>query len=165
MAEPQPVEMSGQTIEQVQGDIVRLQQCGVQRLDAGQAQLVQSIAGRVEAEWVETQQTAAQIIEADTVRLRGSLALGVRAETIAAEQVGALAIRAEQATLADSNAGILIGENVQAGNVRTFLFVGRQVDGQVNTTFDSRSAALLGLAVGAALGVLSLIGGLLGRRR
>jgi len=39
------------------------------------------------------------------------------------------------------------------------------VDGPVNTALDGRSAALLGLALGAVLGSLSLIGGLLRRPR
>ncbi len=165
MAESETVEMSGRTVGSVQGDIVRLQQCAVQQLDAEQAQLVQSAAGRIEADWVEVQQGAVQIIEGDTIRVRGSLALGVRAETIAAEQIGVLAVRADEMTLSDSLAGVLIGQNVQAGNLNTFVFVGQHVEGQVNTVFDSRGAALLGLAVGAVLGVLSLIGGLLGRSR
>lgn len=165
MAESEPVELSGRTIENVSGGIVRLQQSMVSQLDAEQAQLVQSGAGRVEADWVELQQSGAQVIEGGTIRMRNGGALAIRAETIAAEQIGALAIRAGEITLSDSTAGVVIGDNVQAGNLNTFILVARQIDGQVNTVFDSRGAALLGLAVGATLGILSLIGGLLGRSR
>lgn len=165
MAESETVEMSGQTIEQVHGTIVRLQQSMVNQLHAEQAQLVQSAARRVEADWVEVQQGAVQLIEAGTVRTRGGLAMAVRGDMIAAEQLGTLVLRAEELTLADSCAGLLIGQNVQAGNVNTFIFVGKHVEGQVNTVLDSRGAALLGLALGAVLGTLSLIGGWVGRSR
>jgi len=51
-----------------------------------------------------------------------------------------------------ASAGVAFGQNVQAANVRTLVFVGRHVEGQVTTTLDSRGAALFGLGRTLMLG-------------
>jgi hypothetical protein len=166
MAEAHAIERSGEHVEAVQGEIVRLQQSQVERVDGEQVQLVQSIVGRSEAGWTEVDRSIAQLIDGDTVHANRSVALALRCASAAAEQSALGAINVNDVTLADCNVGILIGrDRVRAANVNTLVFVGHDIDGQVHTVFDTRGAALLGLAIGAVLGVLSLLGGLMGRRR
>ena len=166
MAEAHAIERSGEQVELVQGDIVRLQQSQVERVNGEQVQLVQSIIGHSASGWTEIDRSIAQLIDGEIVHANRSFALALRSASAAAEQSAVGAINVNDVTLADCNVGILIGrDRVRAANVNTLVFVGRDIDGQVNTVFDTQGAALLGLAIGAVLGVLSLLGGLMGHRR
>lgn len=166
MAEAHAIERSGEQVEVLQGEIIRLQQSQVEHVDGEQVQLVQSIVGHSEAGWTEVDRSLAQLIDGDTIHANRSVALAMRSASAAAESSVLGAINVNDVTLADCNVGILISrDRVRAANVNTLVFMSRETDGQVNTVFDTQGAALLGLAIGAVLGILSLLGGLMGRRR
>ena len=73
-------------------------------------------------------------------------------------------LRATDATLADSNVFALIGDRVQAANVNTLWLIASDVEGEVKTVFEPRSAVLMGAAFGAVFGLFSLISAVLRRR-
>jgi hypothetical protein len=128
--------------------------------DAVQPSTIKSI----DADSVEMHSSAAQRVEADTVRMVQSQAFSVRTETLAVEQSNVGVLRATEATLADSSVFALIGDRVQAANVNTVWLIASDVEGEVKTVFEPRSAVLMGAAFGAVFGLLSLVSAGLRRR-
>jgi len=104
------------------------------------------MAGEVQAHIVRMVQSGAETITGSEVTLQQSAAQAIRG-------------------LNNSQALAVIGQHVDVTRGRTVLLLGREVQGQVDTVLDHRSALLLGLGIGVGLGLLSLIKALLFRRR
>jgi hypothetical protein len=123
-----------------------------------------SAAKSIDAETVAMHSSAAQRVVADTIRMVQSQAFSAHVETLAVEQSNLGLVRATDATLADSTVFALVSDRVQAANVSTVWLIARQVEGEVKTVFDARSAAVFGAALGGVLGLFSLMSGMLRRR-
>jgi hypothetical protein len=61
--------------------------------------------------------------------------------------------------------GVMVARDIQAGSIRTGILLAGRVDGQIETVLDTPRTVLLGLAVGAAMGMVVLLGNILSRRR
>jgi hypothetical protein len=61
--------------------------------------------------------------------------------------------------------GILVGGKVSGEQIRTVFLVARQVEGQVETSLDTRQVALASVLTGVACGAVLLLGQFLFRRK
>lgn len=148
----------------VNAESVNLEHGSAYVIKADRAQLNQSAASTVYAQTVDLRESAAGWAESDFVRADLSAIGLARAETLAADQSLVLAARANTASLSNSQAGVLIGEQVEAHNARTLFLFARETNGPVQTMFDARGALLAGIAAGVAIAISLLIGGF-GRRK
>jgi hypothetical protein len=133
-------------------------------IKADRVVLHSSAAKSIDAETVAMHSSAAQRVAADTIRMVQSQAFSAHTETLAVEQSNLGLLRAADATLADSNVFALVSDRVQAANVSTVWLIARQVEGEVKTVFNARSAMLFGAALGGVLGLFALVSGMLRRR-
>jgi hypothetical protein len=148
----------------IEADRVELRSAAAKSIDADRVTMHFSAAQTIDAESIEMYSSAAQRVEADTIRMVQSRAVSAHAETLVAEQSNLGVLRATEATLADSQVFALVGDRVQAANVSTLWLIARQVEGEVKTVFDLRSAAVFGAALGGVLGLVALMSGMLRRR-
>jgi hypothetical protein len=88
-----------------------------------------------------------------------------RATTVAVQQGGALVVAAENAPISEGGALVVAAQQADLNQARVGVLLAREVHGDVTTVLDTRQAAVFGLAAGAAIGVLLMLGQLLGGRR
>jgi len=69
------------------------------------------------------------------------------------------------AELNESSAGLLVSRQVRSTTIRTGVLLASQVEGQVEAVLDTPRALLAGLAAGVGVGLVTLLGSLLRRRR
>ena len=148
----------------IETDRVELQSSAAKSIDADTVAMHSSVAQTIDAEAIEMHSSAAQRVDADTIRMVQSRAFSAHTETLAVEQSNLALLRATDATLADSAVFALVSDRVQAANVSTVWLIARQVEGEVKTVFDPRSAVLFGAALGGVLGLFTLVSGMLRRR-
>ncbi|MFN8595706.1 MAG: hypothetical protein U0559_05940 [Anaerolineae bacterium] len=149
-ADASTVEVNSSAAKTIQADKVEMRSSGAQSIDA---------------DVVEMRASNAQTIRADTVRIQQGNAAQMQAQTLAAEQSNLGLVRTTEATLADSNVFALVGDHVQAANVRSVWLVARQIEGDAKALFDPRSALALGLGLGSAIGLWSIFASLMRRSR
>ena len=89
----------------------------------------------------------------------------VQAQDVRAEQSAINALYCDTAELVDSQAGLLVSRQVKGTTIRTGVLLASQVEGQVEAVLDTPRALLAGLAAGLGVGLVSLLGSLLRRRR
>lgn len=133
-------------------------------IKAERAQLNGSAASTVYAHTLDLRESAVGWAESELVRADLSAIGLARAETVVADQSLVLAARANTASLTNSQAGVLIGDHVEAHNARTLFLFARETNGAVQTLFDARGALLAGIAAGVAIALTLIIGGF-GRRK
>jgi hypothetical protein len=145
-------------------DRVNLQSSAAKSIDAETVMMHSSAAQTVDAETIEMHSSAAQRMVADTIRMVQSQTFGVHTETLVVEQSNLGLLRAANATLADSTVFALVSDRVQAAHVSAMWLIARQVEGEVKTLFDLRSAAVFGAVLGGVLSLFALVAGMLRRR-
>ena len=57
--------------------------------------------------------------------------------------------------------GITVAQQVSAGNIRAGLVIGREINGDIQTLIDARTALLSGIVGGIVAGLILLAGKLL----
>ncbi len=133
-----------------------------------------------EAEVVDITQGGAEVVKAEVVHLRQGGAYTVHAthmtveqggvawatcDTLTVEQGGVGAAQTNVFRVKDGGVGVVVAQHAELTNARTLLLLSGDVHGNVETVLDTRGAALAGIAAGAAIGLMLIIGGLLGRRK
>jgi len=149
----------------IEAEIVRVNQSGVLQVNAGKVEIQQGGANRVYAEQVTVNQGAAGIIQATSVTVeQGGLGF-VRAGEVNIDESTVQTMVADTITANGGTAGLLVAREVHANPLRAFVVLAQKIDGQIDTTLDTRGAILAGLIAGIAAGLVSLVGRLLTQRK
>jgi hypothetical protein len=159
----QTVYVRDQSATRVHGHLVRMSQSLAQHVEGQVVRLHQAVAQVVHAE-AHVRLGLLQVADADEISLQQSGALAVRAQSLEAHTSPLGLVAANQARLANCQVGVVVGTHVETHDVRSVIVIGSTLDGQVKALLDQRSALLLGLGVGTALGLLSLLTKFVGRR-
>jgi hypothetical protein len=149
----------------VKPSMAEVESSAAKTIQADKVEIRSSAVQTIDADVVEMRASNAQTIQADTVRIQHGNAAQMQAQTLAVEQSNLGLVRTSEATLADSNVFALVGDHVQAANVRSVWLVARQIEGDAKALLDPRSALALGLGLGSALGLWSLLTSLMRRAR
>jgi hypothetical protein len=158
---PQVVNLSQASVGSVNAELVRASNSHIRHLQAEEADLSHSavVSGRVGN--LKARQTFVGAVQAQQAELTQAMVGGVRAENITLTGrvgfVSATNVRAGEVF----SAGAVASAKVEAPQVRTGVLIARQVNGNVETWLDARSAALFGAAAGATVGLILLAGKLL----
>ncbi|MBI2846174.1 MAG: hypothetical protein HYX86_06480 [Chloroflexi bacterium] len=150
------------------GDIsaqeVRMYQSGAQSIHAQEVHIEQAGARRIEAQEVTIHQGGAQAVHADTVSISQGGAVMVNSGSLDLEQSGVLLATSQDLQMTNSSAGAVVGQNIRADQIRSVLVLAGSTQGEVRTVFDQKSALALGTALGASLGLISILRSLFTRR-
>ena len=156
----QVTDISQADVQSVQAELVRMHQAGADIINADEVELQQSAVANVKANHVSAHQSAMAKVEAGEL-LSQSSALGfVQAEKASVSGYTG-AVVAGSADIHHGMAGFVVGREVHVQDARTILLLGQNVNGDVTTLMDSRSALMAGLVGGLFAGLMLLLGRML----
>jgi len=144
------------TIRQGAAKLVRAQdvsvrQGGVLKLDADNATIVQGAAGLVRSN--------------ETHLGPGATSVAVISDAVSLDQAGAQFILARDSVEMDqSAAAILVGQRVTVKDSTAVLMFANTVEGDISVAMDRQAAITFGAALGAALGIVLAMFGVLKRK-
>ena len=157
----QVTELSEEQFRDVHAQAIDMHEAAAQTISASDVNMEQSAAGAVKATNVNAHQAALGAIEATQVLSEQSMIGAVQAEKASISGFTG-AVAAGTAELHYSVAGVVVGNEVHvADQTRTVLLVSKNVQGNVTTLMDTRSALIAGLLGGLFSGIMLLLGRML----
>ena len=162
---PQVVNLSQVTVDSVQAGLVRASQASIRQLNADEVELQMSAACGIQTRDFHARDSALGGVAAEHATVQDSIAGGIRAEALSFNGVAGLAV-ANSIDAHEIHAIAVMSRKLHADNIRTSILISREIQGNVTTMVDGRTAMLAGLAGGAATGLVLLAGKLLfGRKK
>ena len=153
----QVANISQADVQSVQAELVRMHQASAENINADEVELQQSAAGNVNANHVSTHQSAMARVEAGEVLSQSSATAFIQAEKASLSGYTG-AVLAGSADIHHGMAGFVAGRDVHVQDARTILLLGQNINGDVTTLMDSRSALIAGLVGGLFAGLMLLLG-------
>ncbi len=151
-------------VQNVQAQSVQMQQAAAQTISASDVEMHQSAAASLKATNVSAHQSALAAVEATEVLSQESFTGMVQADKASLSGYTG-AVVAQTAEFHYSVAGVVVGNEVHISDQsRTLLLIGRNVQGNVTTLMDTRSALIAGLLGGLFGGIMLLLGRALFKR-
>jgi hypothetical protein len=153
----QVTNISQADVQSVQAELVRMHQASAENINADEVELQQSAAGNVKANHVSAHQSALARVEAGEVLSQSSANGFVQAEKASLSGYTG-AVLAGSAEVHHGMAGFVAGRDVHVQDARTVLLLGQNINGDVTTLMDSRTALIAGLVGGLFAGLMLLLG-------
>jgi hypothetical protein len=153
----QVTNISQADVQSVQAELVRMHQASAENINADEVELQQSAAGNVNANNVSALQSALARCEAGEVLSQSSANGFVQAEKASLSGYTG-AVLAGSAEVHHGMAGFVAGRDVHVQDARTVLLLGQNINGDVTTLMDSRTALIAGLVGGLFAGLMLLLG-------
>jgi hypothetical protein len=153
----QVTNISQAEVQSVHAELVRMHQSAAETINADEVELQQSAAGNMKANHVSAHQSAMARVEAGEVLAQNSAMGFVQAEKASVSGYTVAAI-VGSADVHHGITGLVVGRDIHIQDSRTILLLGQNVNGDVTTLMDSRSALIAGLIGGLFAGLILLLG-------
>ena len=114
----------------------------------------------MQAQQVKVQQSFVGYSDVESLEIVQGGAMVISAAEATVTQGGATVLLANNVMIQEGGAGIVMARQVK-GPARTGVLLAGEVEGPIETILDTRGALLFGIAAGAAIGAVILIGKLL----
>ncbi len=162
--ESQGTEISEEQVRDVHAGSVHMNQAAAETISASDVQMEMSAAAAVKATNVSAHQSALAAVEATQVLSEQSFTGAVQADKASVSgYTGAFV--AGTAEVHYGLTGVVIGNDVHVSDQsRTVLLISKNVQGNVTTLMDTRSALIAGLLGGLFGGIMLLLGRMLFKR-
>jgi hypothetical protein len=161
--ESQVTNISQEDVRDIHAAMVRMHQADAETITADEVEMQQSAAGSVKATRVSTHQSALAAVESTEVLAEHTMLGYVQAEKASISGYTG-AVVAGSADVRNAMAGVIVGTDIHVDESRTVLLIGRNINGNVTTLVDTRSALIAGLVGGLFAGIMLLLGRTLFRR-
>ncbi|MEW6214644.1 MAG: hypothetical protein AB1478_05485 [Nitrospirota bacterium] len=143
--------------ELIEGEFVNIKQSTVRAVEGGHIELQQVGALSIDGERVEVTQGASAILKGNDISLNQSISAVTAADNVSINfSFSPISISREQTTVNRSAVGFMAGRDVKSEDTSALLVLAKNIDGNVTTLLDWRSALALGAAFGGLWGFLSL---------
>lgn len=153
----QVTNISQADVQSIQAELVRMHQASAENINADEVELQQSAAGNVKANHVSAHQSAMARVEAGEVLSQSSATGFIQAEKASVSGYTG-AVLAGSADVHHGMAGFVAGRDIHVQEARSILLLGQNINGDVTTLMDSRSALIAGLVGGLFAGLMLLLG-------
>ena len=151
-------EISDRELEIVEGEFVKISQSSVRSAEGGHIEMEQVCALSVDGEKIEVAQGAAALITGEDITMNQSFGMIVAGNnTKLSYSCVPMSLTKENASVRKSAAGIIVAGKVKAENSAAVLVLAKNIDGNINTLFDWKSAAAFGAVIGGVWGMLTLL--------
>ncbi len=160
---PQVVNLRETSVEKVNAELARVHQSGVKEIVAQEVGVHQAGVGRLTASTVSAHEIGAGSIQAEDATFENSGVVAARAGTLQLKGEGGILL-ANEAAVSDSMVSVLAARSVRAERVRSVVLLAGNVDGDVETSLDTRGAAIVGLIGGLVFGLFYMAAQFLFRR-
>ena len=155
--ESQDTNISQEDVQNIHAHTVSMHQASAETITADDVEMQQSAAANLTAARVSTHQSVLANVSADEVLSEQSFTGMVQAEKASiGGYTGAVVARAAEVRYA--MAAVVVGKDVHVEESRTVLLIGQNVQGNVTTLMDTRSALIAGLVAGLFSGIMLLLG-------
>ena len=161
---PQVTNLSHADVQSVHAELVRMHQADAETVTADEVELVQSAAGNIKANHVNARQSGLAMVNAGEVLVQGGATGFIQAEKASVSGYTG-AVVAGSAEVHHSMVGYVAGKDVHVEDSRTVLLLARNINGNVTTLLDTRSALIAGLVGGLFAGIMLLLGRMLFGRK
>ena len=162
--ESQATHISQAEVEDVHANLVQMYQADAQTINASQVKMEQSAAANIRADRVSTQMSALANVDAGEVLLEQSAVGYLKAEKASVSGYNGV-VAAGTADVRNSLAGFVVANDLHLTESRTILLMSQNIQGNVTTLMDTRSALIAGLLGGLFGGMMLLLGRMLFGRR
>ncbi|HSJ87674.1 MAG TPA: hypothetical protein VK909_10730 [Anaerolineales bacterium] len=156
--------ISQRNVQNVQAEAVRIHQASAGSIAAEDVTMHQSAAAAVKATRVSTHQSALAAVESVEVLADQTFVGMLQAEGVSLSGYAGV-VTAGNADIRNAMAAVVVGTDLRVSDSRTVLLIGRNVQGNVTTLMDTRSALISGLVAGLFSGIMLLLGRALFRRK
>jgi hypothetical protein len=161
----EPLNLSQAAASIVKAETVRINQAGAQQVIATEVEVMQGAVNRIQADTVKISDSVAALINSGSIDLKDCAIGAIRTQQLYVRDGGAVVIRAETLTMEDgSSAGAIIANQVAGGSINTKLLLAGHVEGNVETSLDTKQVLFAGVAAGAVIGLFLLAGQLFSDR-
>lgn len=157
VAQSQVTNISQVDVQSIQAELVRMHQASAANINADEVELQQSAAGNMKANHVSAHQSAMARVEAGEVLSQSSATGFLRVEKASLSGYTG-AVLAGSVDIQHGMAGFVAARDVHVQDARTILLLGQNINGNVTTLMDSRSALIAGLVGGLFAGLMLLLG-------
>ena len=160
----QVTNVSNADVQSVHAELVRMHQADAETITADEVEMVQSAAGTVKANHVNAHLSGLATVNAGEVLVQHGATGYVQAEKASVSGYTG-AVVAGSVEVHQALVGTVAGNDVHVENSRTVLLLARNVNGNVTTLLDTRSALIAGLVGGLFAGIMLLLGRMLFGRK
>jgi hypothetical protein len=151
-------EISEKQLGIIEGEFVRINQSSVRSVEGGHIEMEQVCALSVDGDKIEAAQAAALMVNGNDITMNQSAGLIVAGNnTELGYSCVPVSLTRGNASVMKSAAGIIAGGTVKAQDSAAVLVLAKNVDGNITTLFDWKSAAALGAVLGGVWGIFTLL--------
>ena len=161
---PQVTNISHSDVQSVRAELVRMHQADAESITAEEVEMQNSAAGSLKAVNVTGRMVLAGVVNAEEISI-GEGAVGYVQAQKASISGYTGAVVAGSADVRNSLVGYVAGTDVHVEGSRTGILIARNVNGNVTTLLDTRSALIAGLVGGLFAGIMLLLGRMLFGRK
>ena len=133
--------LNRESVEVVQAEMVRVNQSAIQEVTAEETGLTMSASFNTKAVNIDAHESLMALVDAEKVEMANSNAFIVRAEHIDL-QGNAGVVLGNSVELESTYAGFVAGRDVKANQIESLVFLGRHVEGDIQTVVDTRGALI-----------------------
>jgi hypothetical protein len=151
------LDIESMNLDIVEAEFINIRQSTIKAVEGGHVELQQVGSLSIEGERVEVTQGAAVIMKGDNLSLNqcaGLVAIG--GITNLDFSCAPVSVSIDVANVNKSAVGILAARNITSNNSTSLLMVGQNINGNVTTLIDWRSALAISAVAGGIFGLFSL---------
>ena len=142
----------------LEGEFVNVKQSTIRSVEGGHVELQQVAALSIDGERIEVAQGASGILKGNDVNLNQSISAITAADHVSVNfSFTPVTLSREDASVSRSAVGLMAARTIKAESSSAFLVVGNNIEGNITTLLDWKSAAALGAVMGGIWGFFSLL--------
>lgn len=141
------------SIQFVEGDTVHLSQCDVEEITANSVEVREGAVRHAISQQLTITEGGILKAEAGTINVTEG-GVGIVSAQEANLNGPVMAVYSQTALVNENRTGILAAREVRGEKINTVVLLAGEVHGNVETVVSQREAALFGIALGAALGIV-----------
>ena len=151
------VELINEEAQLVEGEFINVKQSKVRSIEGGHIELQQVGALTIDGEKIDVSQGAAVVLKGQELSLNKSISAVSFSDNISMNySFSPISIAKDNMDIEKSAVGIMISKEIKAQNTSSLITIAKNIEGDVTTMMDWRSALAFGAALGGILGLVRL---------
>ena len=152
------IDIDCKDLDFIEAEFVKVRQSTIKAVEGGHIELQQVGALSIDGERVEVTQGASLMMRGSNLSLNQSIGLvAAGSETNINFSCVPVSLAASEATITRSAVGILAAKEINSENNSAILMIGGNINGNVTTLLDWKSAVAVGAVAGGIFGLFSLL--------
>jgi NDP-sugar pyrophosphorylase family protein len=152
------VDIEGKNVNMVEAEFMNIVQSTVRSVEGGHIELQQVGAFSIDGERVEVTQGASVIMRGDTISLNQSIGGVVTGNSTNLNfSFTPFSVSTEGTVIEKSAVGIMAAKEIKSEDSTAVIMIGKNINGNVTTLLDWKSALAISAVAGGIFGLFSLL--------